>query len=62
MSVVTVETSKRDSDDSGHTRIFEPTNVCGLYLAPIVGDQKALAFTPQQYSVAENIMGRVICS
>lgn len=26
--------------------------------APIVGDQKALAFTRQQYSVAENIMGR----
>lgn len=24
---------------------------------PIVGDQKALAFTPQQYSVAESIMG-----
>jgi len=30
-----------------------------MCLEPIFGDQKALAFTTQQYAVAENIMGRV---
>jgi len=34
-----------------------------IYLEPVVvGDQKALAFTPEQYSIAEEIMDRVKCS
>jgi len=38
---------------------LESINVVYVYLEPIFGDQKALAFTPQQYAVAENIMGGV---
>ena len=33
--------------------------LCYVDAEPIYGDQKALAFTPQQYAVAERIMGRV---
>ena len=44
---------------AARVRILESTNDCVVYLEPIVGDQKALAFTPQQYSTAEGIMGGV---
>ena len=42
--------------------LSEPVDICRVYSEPIVGDQKALAFTHQQYAVAENIMGGVNCS
>jgi len=41
---------------------LQPEDACYVCLEPIVGDQKALAFTPQQYAVAESIMGRVIAN
>jgi len=40
-----------------------PKSLVFVYiLEPIFGDQKALAFTPEQYKEAEDILGGVIYS